>query len=78
MFCHRRTTRPNRRHRERLTTEKPTARPFCQHEGTCPVNAVRGFVRTFLLGSIGKYLLAVLPTLLKGRVFTKYERLPHF
>jgi len=78
MFCHCRTTRPNRRHRERLAAEKPTARPFCQHEGTCPVNAVRGFVRTFLLGSVGKYLLAVLPALLKGRVFTEYERLPHF
>ncbi|KAF9953389.1 hypothetical protein BGZ70_000263 [Mortierella alpina] len=42
----------------------------CKHEGkTCSQNVTRGFLKTWVVAYLAKYLIAVLPALLKGKVF---------
>ncbi|KAG9327851.1 hypothetical protein KVV02_000297 [Mortierella alpina] len=44
----------------------------CKHEGkTCSQNVTRGFLKTWVVAYLAKYLIAVLPALLKGKVFKK-------
>ncbi|KAF9353947.1 hypothetical protein BGX34_011290 [Mortierella sp. NVP85] len=41
----------------------------CKHEGkTCKQNVTRGFIKTWLVAYLGKYLLGVLPSILSGKV----------
>ncbi len=47
----------------------------CKHEGkTCSQNVTRGFLKTWVVAYLAKYLIAVLPALLKGKVFKKQVR----
>ncbi|KAF9918365.1 hypothetical protein BX616_009158 [Lobosporangium transversale] len=42
----------------------------CKHEGkTCTQNVTRGFFKTWAIGYVAKYLIAVLPALLTGKAF---------
>jgi len=41
----------------------------CKHEGkTCKQNVTRGFIKTWLVAYLGKYLLGVLPSVVSGKV----------
>ncbi|KAI1318322.1 hypothetical protein EDD11_006835 [Mortierella claussenii] len=42
----------------------------CKHDGkSCPQNVTRGFFKTWAIAYVVKYSIAVLPALLKGKVF---------
>ncbi|KAF9182830.1 hypothetical protein BGZ50_004672 [Haplosporangium sp. Z 11] len=42
----------------------------CKHEGkTCSQNVTRGFFKTWMVAYVVKYLIGVLPAILKGKVF---------
>ncbi|KAJ1766288.1 hypothetical protein LPJ77_005416, partial [Coemansia sp. RSA 2523] len=45
--------------------------PRCQHEGTCMQNAIRGLLRTFLVGFGVKWGLEAVPHLISLRLFTR-------
>lgn len=57
----------------RLLQEAARHRPHCKHKGTCTHNALRGLIKTFVVGFGVKYVVSILPAVLTGRAFRKYE-----
>ncbi|KAI8344595.1 hypothetical protein BC941DRAFT_341760 [Chlamydoabsidia padenii] len=61
----------------RLNLEVSAARPssqpsICKHEGkTCTQNCTRGFIKAYVVAFSVKYLIAILPLLLTGRIFKR-------
>ncbi|KAI9318727.1 hypothetical protein BX666DRAFT_1855390 [Dichotomocladium elegans] len=50
----------------------PAKKAVCQHDGkTCTQNCTRGFIKAFAVGYGVKYLLAILPALMMGKVFKR-------
>jgi hypothetical protein len=55
-----------------ITAAEKTKPNLCRHEGkTCAQNCSRGFIKTFTVAFIVKYLIGILPTLLSGRLLKK-------
>ncbi|KAL7317587.1 hypothetical protein PS15m_003925 [Mucor circinelloides] len=54
-------------------TAAETTRPnLCRHEGkTCTQNCTRGFIKTFTVAFVVKYLIGILPTLLSGKILKR-------
>ncbi|OMJ28855.1 hypothetical protein AYI69_g1667 [Smittium culicis] len=48
-------------------------KPICKHDGrTCIQNSIRGFIKAFIAGLSVKYLLDLLPAIIKLQIFKKY------
>jgi hypothetical protein len=55
-----------------ITTSEKTRPNLCRHDGkTCSQNCTRGFIKTFTVAFVVKYLIGISPTLLTGNIFKK-------
>jgi hypothetical protein len=72
---HARLKRLSNRNLRRLAEEASTSeyrRPHCRHDGkTCVQNALRGYIKAFVVGYGVKFLVESVPALLTGRLFKR-------
>ena len=54
---------------KKLEIESVTVRPYCKHQGSCASNAVRGFVKSFIVIYGIKYGLGLTASLVSGQLF---------
>ncbi|KAI8990080.1 hypothetical protein BDB01DRAFT_779981 [Pilobolus umbonatus] len=55
-----------------ITKAEEEKKSVCQHKGkTCTQNATRGFIKTFTVGFVVKYLINILPLLVTGKLLKK-------